>query len=462
MRTVLFQLWLLLFLALAACSAPSRLGREQSDQELYRTAEQAFARKKYAVAQRQLQQLLRQHPESAFGPSARLLLGRAYLLDKNYEEARAEYLKFLDLFPQHERADEAYYFMGLSYFEQMNGLDRDQTFTRQALENFQVLLTQMPDSRYVGEARVRARVCRRRLAAKELYVGRFYFRRGHYTAALGRLTTVLTEYRGMGMEEEALFYTGEALWRLEQRGQAGEVFRRFLARYPRSAWAKVAAKRLEILGPVASEEKPKGGLAGKSKALLPGPAKTPPGQKVKGSRKQGTRASQSPRQGTALKVPTRPELGRERGMDTSSVPTIQEQKGKEQVVRRVDVPTTPEMPRVREELELGAERPRAPLALSERRGPGRLLTDEELDQVTAAGNPPLRRQLDSTKDEHERAKEEYERARAKYEMTRKRMTERLQALEAERQTPAGSLSDWQGKTGSEPSETGEVVSKPPS
>ena len=159
-----------------------------------------------------------------------------------FDEARGLYLRFLDVFPRHALIEEAHYFLGLSYFNEMRDVDRDQSFTQKALQHFQTVL-QKPDSSYATDVRAKMALCRRRLAEKEIYVGAFYLKRGHYTAALGRFDTVLSNYYGIGLGDQALFYKGMALWRLKRHEEARVVFLR-LQEYSGSTVAKEAASRL--------------------------------------------------------------------------------------------------------------------------------------------------------------------------------------------------------------------------
>ena len=244
----------LLAFLLASCAAKKPLSVERSDRELYASAERAIQRKGYEAARNDLQQLLKQFPESELQPWARLLLGRTYFLEKQYDEALAEYAKFLDLYPQHEMVDEAHYFTGLSYFHQMEKVDRDQSFTQKALEHFQLILSQMPDSPYLQDVKAKAAICRRRLAEKELYVGTFYFHRGNYAAALARFENVLNHYHGIGLDDRALFYKAASLLQLEQKEKAQEAFRRLLQEQPGSPLAKAAAKQLGVPPPVVFED----------------------------------------------------------------------------------------------------------------------------------------------------------------------------------------------------------------
>jgi len=196
-----------------------------SDQELLSRADAAIARKKHDEGRTNLQRLINQFPESELVPTARLTLGRSYFNEKKYEEARAEYQRFLELFPQHERVDEARYYIGLSYIRQMEKTDRDQALAKKAVAEFQTLTNEFRDSQYAPDARAKIVQCRRQLADKELYIGKFYFNRGSYGAAIKRFETVLKEYPGSEYDDQALYYLGESLWELEQKNRRQDHLR---------------------------------------------------------------------------------------------------------------------------------------------------------------------------------------------------------------------------------------------
>ncbi len=219
---------------------------QRSDQDLLRSAEREMDRRRYDVARKDLQRLMNQYPDSDLLASARLASAKALYLQRKYDEARAEYQRFLDLHPQHERADEAHYYLGMSFYRAADTPDRDQTFTKKALEEFQLVVTQMPDSQYMRDAREHVALCRRKLAEKELYVGTFYFSRGNYSAAVARFNALLQQYDNSGFDDQALYYLGESLWRLEQRDQARIAFERLVQDYSKSEWARPAAHRLGV------------------------------------------------------------------------------------------------------------------------------------------------------------------------------------------------------------------------
>ncbi|MDE2484469.1 MAG: outer membrane protein assembly factor BamD [candidate division NC10 bacterium] len=235
-----------LFSAFDLFSSKSVEAPAGSDQELMSRAEEAFALKKYDEGRKQLQRLINQFPESELIPAARLNIGRTYFDEKRYDEARTEYQRFIELFPQHEQLDEAQYYTGLSYFRQMEKVDRDQTMTNKAVKEFRSLISEFRNSQFVPDAQAKLAECLRQLVQRELYIGKFYFNREAYGAAIPRFELMLKEYAGSEYDDQALYYLGESLWELEQKAPAKAAFQRLIAEFPDSDMASLAAKRIGV------------------------------------------------------------------------------------------------------------------------------------------------------------------------------------------------------------------------
>src|SRR5574337_300076 len=241
---------LMLLLSISGCATLDFFSPKQvepqggSDRELMSLADAAIALKKYVEGRKRLQRLINQFPESELVPTARLSVGRAYFDEKRYDAARAEYQRFIELFPQHEQLDEARYYTGLSYFRQMEKVDRDQTMTKKAAREFQTLVSEFRNSQFASDAQAILVECQRRLAERELYVGKFYFNREAYGAAIPRFESVLKEYSGSEYEDQALYYLGESLWELEQKEPAKDAFHRLIAKFPDSEMTPLAATRI--------------------------------------------------------------------------------------------------------------------------------------------------------------------------------------------------------------------------
>jgi outer membrane protein assembly factor BamD len=234
-------------LILTACAKDRALDTSALNEEsLFWRANYEFMRGRYEEARERLRLFVTQFPGSPFLPEVRLGIARTYFEEEAYEQARVEYERFLSLHPRHERMDEAMYYIGLSYFRQMERVDRDQTATRRAVAALNTLLTEVPDTPYKTDAQEKILFCRRRLAAKEIDVGIFYLGRDEFRAAKGRFQRVLDHYAGTGLEPKALYYLGEAYRGLKDKEKAQGAYLQVVEQYPDSPWAVDAGSRLGI------------------------------------------------------------------------------------------------------------------------------------------------------------------------------------------------------------------------
>jgi outer membrane protein assembly factor BamD len=218
----------------------------RNEEVLFWKANYEFMKGRYEEAREMLRFFVTQFPDSPLVPDARLGIARTYFQEELYEQARAEYERFLNLYPRHEHADEALYFVGMTYFRQIERPDRDQTAARRAVVAFRRLLSEVPDTAYREDAEAKIAVARRRMATHEIDVGLFYLKRDKFNGAVGRFQGVVDRYNGTGLEPMALFYLGECYARMEENGKAHEAYRQLLEKYPDSLWAVQAGNRLGV------------------------------------------------------------------------------------------------------------------------------------------------------------------------------------------------------------------------
>jgi outer membrane protein assembly factor BamD len=187
-------------------------------------------------------------------------LERAYLHYKQRESAQAlaAVERFLKLHPTSPAADYAYYLQGLINFNDDLGLlgnvigtdlsERDQQASRSAYQSFRQLVDRYPDSKYAPDARVRINYIINSLAAYEVHVARYYYKRGAYIAAANRAQQALVDFRGVPVAEEALFLMASSYDKLGLTALRDDTWRVLQTSYPKSAWLA----RREDSAPVAS------------------------------------------------------------------------------------------------------------------------------------------------------------------------------------------------------------------
>jgi len=230
---------------MGAC-AGSQATRHSAD-EWFDLAQNQLARKKYAKAEEAFSKFLEQYPQDRRRPEALLGLADTLYADKRYEEAKFQYRRFLELYPVHSEAAKAQFGIANAAFQRMKTIDRDQSATQEALQEFQRLVQYYPQSSYAAEAKEKIAACRERLAAYELYVGRFYYKQGTFPAAISRFGGLLKVYPDVSFADEVLFLLGDAYLRSAHPQQAAGVFDELVKRYPQSSYANQAKARLASL-----------------------------------------------------------------------------------------------------------------------------------------------------------------------------------------------------------------------
>ncbi len=179
---------------------------EKTAQELAAEGESLLNAKRYQKAIDTFKNLKDWYPFSTLAAVADLKIADAYFQMEDYENAASAYEDFERLHPQNKSVPYAIYREGLCYYYRLDTIDRDQTPARKAIEAFSRLVNRYPDCEYSKKAAEYIVKCRKSLAGHELYVGKFYYKMGHYKAALHRLNRVISDYPDVGELDEARHY----------------------------------------------------------------------------------------------------------------------------------------------------------------------------------------------------------------------------------------------------------------
>jgi outer membrane protein assembly factor BamD len=153
------------------------------------------------------QEVERLYPYTEFAKRALIMQAFTLHKTKKYPEARDAAQRFLDFYPGDEDAPYALYLMALSYYDQIDDVGRDQGITFQALKGMRDVIETYPDSEYARSAILKFDLAFDQLAAKEMEVGRYYLKRGNYSAAINRFRVVVQDF-------QTTTHTAEALHRL--------------------------------------------------------------------------------------------------------------------------------------------------------------------------------------------------------------------------------------------------------
>lgn len=212
--------------------------------ELYAEGETQLNKSRFDEARTAFRKVAERHPQSAYAPRARFLIGEAFYREGQFDKAIKEFEGFLAFFPRHEISDLAQYRLAMSYYDQLKPVEQDQGLTAKALEQFKKLVKEYPDSRYATDALAKIDICRGRLAQKEVWVATYYFSQGNPSAARQRLEFVLKEYPRTLVIPETLFTLAEVNFAEGKSREAVELLRQLANDYGFTEWGKRAVQRL--------------------------------------------------------------------------------------------------------------------------------------------------------------------------------------------------------------------------
>lgn len=204
-------------MTLSGCSALR--GSDDKEQNLERfTAEQIYKRGEYELensrkpedAVHYFSEVERLYPYSEWAKRALIMQAYGHHRAGEYEEARGAAQRFIDTYPGDADAAYAKYLLALSYYDQIDDVGRDQGLTFQALVALREVIEEYPDSEYARSAILKFDLAFDHLAAKEMEIGRYYLKKGHYAASINRFRVVVEEFQTTTQTPEALLRLVEA------------------------------------------------------------------------------------------------------------------------------------------------------------------------------------------------------------------------------------------------------------
>ena len=258
----------------------ANVGSKQPDKVLFDKAMDAMRHNRFDVARITLQTLINTYPDSEFIARAKLAVGDSWYAEggtASLAQAEQEYRDFITFFPNMPEAAEAQLKIANIQYQQMEKADRDYTHAKRAEDEYRNLIMQFPDSKLVPEAKQRLLEVQEVLAEREYVIGRFYYLRPSFPAAIARLRSLVERYPLYSHADEALYLLGQSfegeMMQLRSRPtcvksspqqgcieegtkarmmesfakSAGDAYSQIITRYPIMDRSDDAKKRLAVL-----------------------------------------------------------------------------------------------------------------------------------------------------------------------------------------------------------------------
>ena len=209
---------------------------EKKSYELYEKAvvsmnegEFFFAAKTFSEAESIL-------PVVEHSAKAALMSGYCYYSINFYDEAISSLENFLRKYPTDKNVQYASYLIILSNYEQILDEKKDLNPLLSSKKMIQEYVKKYPDTDYSLDLKFKLGLIQNQLAAKEIYVAKYYIKTKKWIPAINRLKTVVNDYQETIFIEEALHRLVEVYYNLGLIDEAKKAAKILGYNYNSSKW----------------------------------------------------------------------------------------------------------------------------------------------------------------------------------------------------------------------------------
>ncbi len=178
-----------------------------------------------------------------------------------YSEALESLNRFLKNYPADKNVIYAHYLEAIIYFEQIDDEKKDLKPLLEASRKIDFFIKKYPNSDYSTDLKFKKDLIQNQLAAKELFIARYYISIKKWVPAIKRLKIIIDSYDQTIFVEEALHRLVEINYHLGLREEAEEFAKILGYNYNSSEWYqksyKVLNKDYKIKNLISSKDKKK-------------------------------------------------------------------------------------------------------------------------------------------------------------------------------------------------------------
>ena len=199
---------LLLIVLLVSCSKKEPEINIPADQdksfEIYKEAVEAMNRGDYFYASKKFSEAEPILPRIEFSAKASLMSSYCLYLINFYPEATANLERFINRYPADKNVAYAHYLIAIVLYEQILDEKKDINPLIQSKEKIEFFLKNFPDTEYALDLKFKMDLINNQLAAKEMYVAKYYIATQKWIPAINRLKIIVEDFSETVFIEEAL------------------------------------------------------------------------------------------------------------------------------------------------------------------------------------------------------------------------------------------------------------------
>ena len=219
-------------------------GSEEESFEIYKEAVQAMNDGDILYASRKFSEAEAILPQIEFSAKASLMSSYCLYLINFYDEALAGLERFIKNYPADKNIIYAHYLETLIYFEQIEDEKKDLEPILKTKDKIDFFLKEFPDNDYAIDLKFKKELIINQIAAKELYVAKYYISVKKWIPAINRLKIIVDDYNQTIFIEEALHRLVEIHYHIGLVEEAKKYAKILGYNYNSSEWYEEAYKIL--------------------------------------------------------------------------------------------------------------------------------------------------------------------------------------------------------------------------
>ncbi len=172
--------------------------------DLYKEGMEAFERNDFFYASKKFSEAELNFKEVDFAAKASIMSAYSLYGINFYDEALENLDRYLKIYPSDKNVMYAHFLISIIYFEQISDEKKDIDPLINAKDKINFFLKKYPNTDYAIDLKFKKDLIENQLAAKELYIAKYYISVKKWIPAINRLKVIVKDYDKTIFIEEAL------------------------------------------------------------------------------------------------------------------------------------------------------------------------------------------------------------------------------------------------------------------
>tara|TARA_B100000035_G_scaffold302157_1_gene299489 strand:+ start:7743 stop:8570 length:828 start_codon:yes stop_codon:yes gene_type:complete len=205
MKIFIFIASIILLISCSKEKPEYQLKPKEDPYKIYKEAYEAFEKGDYFFAQKKFLEVELKVEKVEVAAKASIMASYSLYSINFYDEALENLNKYLKKYPANKDTIYAEYLIAIIFFEQIQDETKDVEPINKAKAKIDYFLRKYPDNEYALDLKFKNDLIINQLAAKELYIAKYYISVQKWIPAINRLKVILEKYDQTIFVEEALY-----------------------------------------------------------------------------------------------------------------------------------------------------------------------------------------------------------------------------------------------------------------